>query len=148
EILRVISRSPTDVQPVFEAITESSVRLCSADYGTVNRLEGDAIHLVGHHGQTAQGLETAGRIVSHSLTRDLIGGAAMLDRAIVHVNSLPNDERFPASQALARVMGYQTGLAVPMLRDRRPVGSIVVFRQERRPFTESEIGLLRTFADQ
>src|SRR5437899_2720374 len=62
EILRVISRSPTDVQPVFEAIAESSVRLCSADYGSAIRLEGDVIHLVAQHGQTDQWLETASRL--------------------------------------------------------------------------------------
>ena len=59
EILRVISRSPTDVQPVFDAIAESSVRLCSADYGSANRLEGDMIHLVSQHGQTAEWRATA-----------------------------------------------------------------------------------------
>ena len=148
EILRVISSSPTDVQPVFDAITESSVRLCGADYGSAIRLEGDVLHLVAHHGQTAQWREAAGRIVPQSLNRDLIGGAAMLDRSIVHLEDAQSDARFPASHALARIMGYHTGLAVPMLRDSGPVGAIVVFRQERRPFTESEIGLLRTFADQ
>ena len=61
EILRVISRSPTDVQPVFDAIAESSVRLCSADYGSANQLEGDMIHLVSQHGQTAEWRETASR---------------------------------------------------------------------------------------
>src|SRR5262249_54706572 len=54
EILRVISRSPTNVQPVFEAITESSMRLCGADYASTNRLEGDEIHLVAQHGQTEE----------------------------------------------------------------------------------------------
>src|SRR5213596_2281808 len=72
----------------------------------------------------------------------------MLDRSIVHLEDAQSDARFPASHALARIMGYHTGLAVPMLRDSGPVGAIVVFRQERRPFTESEIALLRTFANQ
>jgi GAF domain-containing protein len=54
DILRVISSSPTDIQPVFEAIARSSVRLCKADYGSTNRLEGDVIHLVAQHGQSAQ----------------------------------------------------------------------------------------------
>jgi GAF domain-containing protein/DNA-binding response OmpR family regulator/anti-sigma regulatory factor (Ser/Thr protein kinase) len=148
EILRVISRSPTNVQPVFDAIAESSVRLCSADYGSANRLEGDMIHLVAQHGQTAQWRETASRLFPHPLTRDLVGGAAMLDREVIHLEDMQSDTRFPASQALARTMGYHTVLAVPMLRDNGPVGAIVVFRQEVRPFTEAEIGLLRTFADQ
>src|SRR5712692_364969 len=105
EILRVISRSPTDVQPVFEAIAESSVRLCSADYGSAIKLEGDVIHLVAQHGQTAEWLETASRLFPHPLTRDLIGGASMLDREVVHLEDVQNYTRFPASQALARTMG-------------------------------------------
>jgi len=148
EILRVISRSPTDVQPVFDAIAESSVRLCGADYGSANRLEGDVIHLVAQHGQTAQWRETAERLFPHPLTRGLMAGAAMLDREVVHLADMQNDPRFPASQALARAMGYHTALAVPMLRASGPVGAIMVFRQAARPFSESEIGLLRTFADQ
>src|SRR5262249_59538146 len=82
EILSVISRSPTDVQPVFDAIAKSSVRLCGADYGSVNQLEGDTIHLVAQHGHTASSLESARRLFPHPLTRDLIAGAAMLDREV------------------------------------------------------------------
>ncbi len=148
EILRVISRSPTDVQPVFDAIAESAVRLCSGDYGSVNRLEGDTIHLVAQRGQTAQWLDMARRLFPSPLTRDLITGVAMLDREVVHLQDMQSDPRFPASQALARTMGYRAALSVPMLRDNGPVGAIVVFRQEGRPFTDREIGLLRTFADQ
>src|SRR5262244_1425640 len=148
EILRVISRSPTNVQPVFEAIAESSVRLCRADFGGAYKLEGGMIHFGAHHGHTAEWREAAARTFPHPLARDLIGGAAMLDREVVHLVDLQSAEAFPASQALADTMGYRTGLAVPMLRDDAPVGAIVVFRQESSPFTEGEIGLVRTFADQ
>src|SRR5262249_25915342 len=79
---------------------------------------------------------------------DLIGDAAMLDRTIVHIEDIQTDGSFAISQALARTMGYRTALAVPMLRESGPVGAIIVFRQEVRRFSESEIGLLRTFADQ
>ena len=148
EILRVISRSPTDVQPVFEAIAESSVRLCRADFGGAYKLEGGMIHFGAHHGHTAEWREAAARTFPHPLARDLIGGAAMLDREAVHLVDVQSADAFPASQALAHTMGYRTGLAVPMLRDDGPVGAIVVFRQESSPFTEGEIGLVRTFADQ
>ena len=148
EILSVISRSPTDIQPVFDAIAESALRLCSGDYGGANRLEDDMVHLVAHRGHTAQWLDMARRLFPSPLTRELIGGVAMLDREIVHLDDMQTDPRFPASQALARTMGYRAALSVPMLRDNGPVGAIVVFRQERRPFTEREIVLLRTFADQ
>src|SRR5215467_6902321 len=148
EILRVISRSPTNVQPVFEAIAESSVRLCRADFGGAYKLEGGMIHFGAHHGHTAEWREAAARTFPHPLARDLIGGAAMLDREVVHLVDVQSVQGFPASQALAHTMGYRTGLAVPMLRDDGPVGAIVVFRQESSPFTEGEIGLVRTFADQ
>jgi len=148
EILRVISRSPTDVQPVFEAITESAMRLCDADYASANRLEGDEIHLVAQHGQSVEWLEAARRVFPAPLTPDLVSGRAMVERAVVHVEDLQTDARFPASQGLARTMGYHSVLSVPMLRDSGPVGAIMAFRQELRPFTEAEIGLLHTFADQ
>src|SRR5262245_23380485 len=148
EILRVISRSPTDVQPVFEAITERAMRLCSADYASAHRLEGNEIHLVAQHGQSREWLEAASRVFPAPLTSDLVSGRAMVDRAVVHVEDLQTDPRLPASQALARTMGYHSVLSVPMLRDSGPVGAIMAFRQELRPFTEAEIGLLHTFADQ
>ena len=148
DILRVISSSPTDIQPVFEAIAKSAVRLCKADYGSTNRLEGDVIHLVAQHGQSAQWLERAKRLFPHRLTKDLIAGGAMLDREVVHMEDMQSDTRFPTSRTLALTMAYRTALSVPMLRDSEPVGAIVVFRQEGRPFSEAEIGLLRTFADQ
>src|SRR5262249_31575738 len=148
EILGVISRSPTDVRPVFEAIAESAVRLCGANYGSTMRLDGGSLHLVAHRGQSAQWLETVSRLFPHPLTRDLIAGCAILDREIVHVEDLQNDARFPASRALAQTMGYRTGLCVPMMRGGAPIGAILVFRQDVRPFAEPEIALLRTFADQ
>jgi GAF domain-containing protein len=148
DILRVISRSPTDVQPVFDAIAESAVRLCGADYGSTNRLEDEVVHLVSQTGPSVEWLDAASRLFPHPLTRDLIAGRSMLDREVVHVEDVQNDTRFPSSQSLARTMGYRTVLSVPMLRDSGPVGAIVVFRQEARSFSESEIGLLRTFADQ
>ena len=148
EILNVISRSPTTVEPVFAAIVESSVRLCGANYGAVARLEGDARHLVADYGMTPRWNETVNRIFPQELTRGLIGDAAMLDRTIIHVDNIQNDDSHEVSQALARTMGYHTALAVPMLRESRPVGAIIVFRQEERRFSDAEIGLLRTFADQ
>jgi signal transduction histidine kinase len=148
EILGVISRSPTDVQPIFDAIAESSVRLCGANVSSVVRLVGDVRHRVAQHGMPPQFAEESSRLFPPSLTRDLIGDVAMLDRKIVHVEDIQNDARYPASQALARIMGYRAALSVPMLRDSGPVGAISVFRQEARRFTEAEIALLRTFADQ
>src|SRR5215475_12698992 len=148
QILSVISRSPTDVQPVFAAIAESAVRLCGANYGSTMRLDGDVMTLVAHKGQSEHWLETVSRLFPQRLTRDLIAGSAILDREIVHVTDMQNDPRFPTSRALAQTMGYRTVLCVPMLRDCAPIGAILVFRQRAQPFDEAQISLLRTFADQ
>src|SRR5262249_21786982 len=102
EILRVISRSPTDIQPVFEAIAESSVRLCGADYGSAVRLEGEMIHLVAHHGHTVSWLEEARSRFPAPLTADLVGGAAMLARDVVHLHDMQDDPGFRTSRALAK----------------------------------------------
>src|SRR5215475_6721671 len=148
QILSVISRSPTDVQPVFAAIAESAVRLCGANYGSTMRLDGDVMTLVAHKGQSEHWLETVSRLFPQRLTRDLIAGSAILDREIVHVTDMQNDPRFPTSRELAQTMGYRTTLCVPMLRDCAPIGAILVFRQRAQPFDEAQISLLRTFADQ
>jgi GAF domain-containing protein/anti-sigma regulatory factor (Ser/Thr protein kinase) len=148
DILGVISRCPTDVRPIFDAIAESSVRLCGANIASVLRLVGGEKHRVAQHGMPPHCTETASRFFPQSLTRDLIGDVAMLDREIVHVEDIQNDARYPASQGLARALGWRAALSVPMIRDSDPVGAIIVHRQEARRFTEAEIGLLRTFADQ
>ena len=133
---------------MFEAIAESAVRLCGAHYGSTMLLDGDVMHLAAHKGQSAQWLETVSRQFPHKITRDLIAGWAILDREIVHVTDMQNDARFPTSQVLARTMAYCTAMCVPMLRGDTAIGAILVFRQDVHPFDDSEIGLLRTFADQ
>ena len=146
EILSVISRSPTNIRPVFEAIAENAVRLCSANYGSTMRLDGETLHVVAHRGHSAQWLETVSHdLFPRRLTRDTFAGYAISHREIVHVEDLQNDARFPDSRGLAHTLGYRTGLCVPMMRSGAPIGAIVVFRQDVRPFTEVEIALLRTF---
>src|SRR5262249_9980589 len=110
EILGVISRSPTDVQPVFDAIADSAMRLCNADYGSTVRLEDGLVHLIARRGHSSLWLEESRRLFPHPLTRDLIGGAAMLDRQIVHLEDIQSDPRFATSHAIARTWGYHTAL--------------------------------------
>src|SRR5262249_6967272 len=73
DILAAISRSPTDVQPVFDAIAERCVRLCGADYGNAVRVEGNVLQFVAHHGQSTEWLESARSMFPHPVSRDLIG---------------------------------------------------------------------------
>ena len=91
EILRVISASPTDVRPVMEAIAESAVRLCGADYSSAVKLEGDMVHLGADNGRGAEWRDAAAQLFPHALTRQLFAGAAMLDREIVNVADMQNE---------------------------------------------------------
>jgi two-component system, NtrC family, sensor kinase len=154
EILRVISRSPTDVQPVFDTIVESVVRLCDGVFTTVFRFDGDLIHAVAHHQSiTPEGTDLFRSVYPMRPSRDSVIARSILDRTVVHVPDAEHDPTVPpASQQLARAVGYRSILGVPMLREGNPIGAIGVGRRdsvgEVRPFSNREIELLKTFADQ
>jgi GAF domain-containing protein len=142
EILRVISQSPTDVQPVFDAIAHSAARLCEAFDVIVLRVHGDVLHLVAHHGS----MPAAADIPLH---RGTLGGRTLIKRRLIHIQDLQAEAAdFPEGSALARAFGHRTTLSVPLLRDDVAIGNIQVRRQEVRPFSDTQISLLKTFADQ
>ncbi len=147
EILRVISRSQTDVQPVFDTIVQNAVRLCDGIFSVLYQFDGELIHLVAQRNFTAEGVEAAHRIFPARPTRGLGVGRALLERAIVHVPDVEIDPEFEYP-GLSRAVGWRSGLFVPMLRDGTPIGVIVVARAVPGPFSENEIELLKTFADQ
>jgi signal transduction histidine kinase len=147
EILRVISSSPTDVQPVFDTIVRSAVRLCDGLFGALFQFDGELLHLVAQHNYTAEALETAHRIFPARPTRAFGAGRAILERAVVHLPEVEVDPEYQ-QQTLARAIGWRSGLFVPMLREGAPIGVIMATRAEPRPFSDSEIELLKTFADQ
>ena len=154
EILRVISSSPTDVQPVFDTIVESVVRLCDGVFTTVFRFDGDLIHAVAHHQSiTPEGTDLFRSVYPMRPSRDSVIARSILDRTVVHVPDVEHDPTVPpASRQLARAVGYRSILGVPMLREGNPIGAIGVGRRdsvgEVRPFSNREIELLKTFADQ
>ena len=147
EILRVISRSQTDVQPVFDTIVQNAVRLCDGIFSVLYQFDGELIHLVAQRNFTAEGVEAAHRIFPARPTRGLGVGRALLERAIVHVPDVEIDPEFEYP-GLSRAVGWRSGLFVPMLRDGTPIGVIVVARAVPGPFSKNEIELLKTFADQ
>ena len=135
EILSVISGSPTDVQPVFDTIVRSAVRLCDARFALVFRLEGDIVNLVSHHNYPPAALEQFRRSFSHRLSEGgTVVAQTMLRKEIVHIhNILLNREVSAAVHELARSAGYRSVLGVPMLREGRALGALTVTQGSTPP---------------
>jgi GAF domain-containing protein len=143
-ILRVIASSPTNVGPVLKAIVESACELCEA-YDAIVRLKaGDGLHPGAHHGPIPISTE------KWSINRDSVSGRAVLDKKPVHVRDLQSAEgdEFPESQGRARRLGHRAMLSVPLVREGESIGTIVLRRLEAHPFSDKQIALLQTFADQ
>src|SRR5262249_7352576 len=146
ENLRRIRASPTDVQPVFDAIVESAARLCDAVFSMVCRYDGDLLHYAASHNFTPEVLDRILKTYPKRPDRSMAAGRAILDGRITHVPDLLADRAYAHELALAG--NWRASLAVPMLCDGKPVGAIAVAKAEATPFSERQIQLLSTFADQ
>jgi signal transduction histidine kinase len=145
EILRVISSSPADIQPVFDAVAESAARLCGADDTVIRQVDGGVLKLVAHFG----GMPT--QHPSMPITREMVVGCAVLDRRMMHVHDMAAEhhrDNYPASRPLRERLGYRTLLCVPLVREDAAVGVIVMRRGEVQPFTDQQVALVQTFAEQ
>ena len=148
EILRVISSSPTDVQPVFDAIVRSAVRLCDAAFGVVVLTRDGLLHLVADHNVTAEGLEALRRTLPIPVVAESSVGRAVLSRDVDHVADLDATPPVGPAGHLPKTLGYRSQLSVPLLREGTPVGAIAVGRREPGGFSAAQVGMLRTFAAQ
>jgi signal transduction histidine kinase/CheY-like chemotaxis protein len=147
EVLRVISSSPTDVRPVFDMIARSAVRLCDGQFCAVFRFDGALIHLAALHGLTPEGAEAYRRALPLRPGPDSAIGRAIADRAVAHIPEVQADPDY-RHKTVALAVTFRAMLAAPMLRDGNPIGGIVVSRAQAGPFSERQIELLQTFADQ
>ncbi len=149
EILRVISSSPTDMQPVYEVILRSAIQLCDAVFGVAYRYDGQLVHIVAHYNFTPAALALVNEAFpsrpEEAATATL---RAILERDVVQIEDASDDPRHPTGTQIARALDYRTLISVPMLRDGMPIGTLTVARREKRPFSQSQIGLLKAFAAQ
>jgi signal transduction histidine kinase len=147
EILRVISSSPTDEQPVLDSVAESAARLCEATDGVVYRIDGDLVHQVSHHGN----IPHASAFETFKITRGTLIGQAVLDREVKHVGDLQeNYARGELLEGRAMLGGveFRTVLVVPLVRENVALGAIIIRRLDVRPFSEKQVELVRILADQ
>jgi signal transduction histidine kinase len=151
EILSVISSSPTDVLPVFDTITKRAARLCEADYAGVMLVDGEVLRSPAHYrgfNMTGEQAVLMDRIGPIRISPALAVGRAVLHRRVEHLHDVLDHPAHPVRDAARGALGYRTFLAVPLLREDRAIGVMVLWRREVRPFTDAQIDLLKTFADQ
>jgi signal transduction histidine kinase len=148
EILRVISSSPTDIQPVFDAIVRSAVRLCDGLFCVAYRFDGELIHVAAHHNLTPEVIESLRQRYPMRPGRETVTAQSIFDRTVVQVEDTTSDGAPSGSRVFAQQLGYKTMIAVPMLREGNPIGTIAVSRREIQAFTDKQVALLKTFADQ
>ena len=144
EVLRVIASSPSDLQRVLDVIAQSSARLCDADNARILRIDGNTLRRVAIFGKMPVVTEPP------SISRTSAVGRAIVDRQTVHIHDLAqiDDAELADAKVRGEVSGHHTVVATPLLREGVPIGAILIRQREVRPFSDKQIKLLETFADQ
>jgi two-component system, NtrC family, sensor kinase len=142
DVLKVINRSTFDLQTVLDTLVESAAQLCDAYDSAIWRLDGDRLLHVAHHGSMPN-------VESLPLARGTVAGRTVLDGRALHIADLQTeDAEFPESSEHARRLGFHAILCVPLMREGVAIGLIALRRTEAQLFTERQVALLQTFADQ
>ena len=142
---RVIASSPTDLQPVFDAIVGSATRVYEATFAALHRFDGQVLTFDAHHGMTEPEIQESRRRGPLPPGRGIAVGRAILDRRIGHIHDIRRDPDYRSTEGQ---MSFRTILAVPLLREGKAVGALGLWRREVQPFSDKQIALVETFADQ
>ena len=142
KILEVIASSPTDVQPVLDTVAESAARLCDATDAAIIRVNGASLKTMAHYGPISASSDPPFD------DRSSIPARAIVDRQTIHIHDLAAVSKEELRARFARSLGVRTVLATPLLREGVAIGAILIRRTEVRPFTDKQVALLKTFADQ
>jgi GAF domain-containing protein len=147
EVLKVISESPTDVQPVFDAIATKALQLCAGDQGALFTFDGSMIHIGSLKVMSEEGADVLRAGFPMPPGRASASARAILTREVVHITDVYQDPDYLISD-MAKAGNWRSIVSAPMLREGHPIGTITVARLRIQPFSDAEIALLRTFADQ
>jgi GAF domain-containing protein len=148
EILRVISTSPADLQPVFDTIALNAAGLCAAKFCHVFRFDGELLHFAGHYRFEPEGIEAVKRHFPAAPDRGTTAGRSILSGDVEQIADVENDPDYTAFDTLGMHRTYRSLVAVPMLREGSAIGTIVVARAQTGHFPRQQVELLETFADQ
>jgi hypothetical protein len=152
EVLKVISSSPGDLKPVFEAILENATRICDAKFGTLYLRDGDAFRVVAMHNTPPAYAAARQREPLVRPPPDSILGRVSASKQVVHITDVREVRSYiegnPFMVAGVELGGYRSAIGVPMLKQGALIGVVSIYRQEVRPFTDKQIALVQNFADQ
>ena len=146
DVLKVISRSTFDLQTVLQTLVESAARLCDADKATITREKDGVFYRAEAYGFSREFMDYV-KDIPIEAERGSASGRALLEGRVVHIPDVKADPEYTLVEA-QRLGDYRTILAVPMLREGVPIGVLILTRSEVRPFTDKQIELVTTFADQ
>src|SRR5262245_16248555 len=152
EVLRVISSSAGQLEPIFQTMLENAVRICGANFGVLFLREGDALRRMAMHNPPPAYVEEHRRAPLIRPSAASAHGRLIATKRVVHIADLRADQAYrdgvPTTVRLVEAAGARSYLGVPMLKDDELIGTIIIYRQEIRPFTDKQIALVQNFAAQ